>query len=66
VATGAVADILQQWGQRHASASEANILLCIEPVFTMMLGRVLLGEITSAEEKLGGILIVFAAILASR
>ena len=66
VATGALADILQQWGQRLVSASEANVLLCIEPVFTMILGRILLGEITSATEKLGGILIVLAALLASR
>jgi drug/metabolite transporter (DMT)-like permease len=66
VGTGALADVLQQYGQKMVSASEANILLCVEPVFTMMLGRVLLGEVTSITEKVGGVLIVFAALLASR
>lgn len=66
IGTGALADVLQQYGQKMVSASEANILLCIEPVFAMILGRVLLGEMTSATEKAGGVLIVFAALLASR
>jgi len=62
---GAVADIIQQAGQACVSASEANVILSMEPLFTAFLGRVLLGEATSLQEKLGGGLIIVAALLAS-
>jgi len=66
IGPGALADVLQQIGQKEVSASEANIILCCEPVFTAILARFLLGEVTSPSEILGGALILVAAILASR
>lgn len=65
VGPGALADVLQQVGQKQISASEANVILCGEPVFTAILARVLLGESISATEAAGGALIVTAALFAS-
>uniref|UniRef100_A0A7S4R0F9 EamA domain-containing protein n=1 Tax=Ditylum brightwellii TaxID=49249 RepID=A0A7S4R0F9_9STRA len=62
---GTIADILQQGGQKYVSASEANVILCGEPVFTALLSRFVLHEIASKMEYLGGSLIILAAILAS-
>lgn len=65
VGPGALADVLQQRGQRETSASEANVILCMEPVFATACALALLGEATSAREVGGGLLIVIAAMLAS-
>lgn len=62
---GALADVLQQKGQKEVSASEANVILCAEPVFTAILAFLLQGEVTSVRENTGGGLIVLAAVLAS-
>eukprot|EP00578_Thalassiosira_sp_NH16_P031575 CAMPEP_0181079920 /NCGR_PEP_ID=MMETSP1071-20121207/2287_1 /TAXON_ID=35127 /ORGANISM="Thalassiosira sp., Strain NH16" /LENGTH=444 /DNA_ID=CAMNT_0023161355 /DNA_START=335 /DNA_END=1672 /DNA_ORIENTATION=+ len=66
VGPGAVADLLQQRGQRETSASESNIILCLESVFAAVCAFALLGEVSSAREIAGGMLIVVAAILASK
>jgi len=66
IGPGTVADIIQQQGQKEVSASEANIILSLEPVFTAIFGIVLLGEVTSVRENVGGGLIFLAALLASR
>lgn len=63
---GAIADVLQQQSQKHVSASEANIILSMEPVFTALCARVLLGEITTVTETIGGGLILMAALIATR
>jgi drug/metabolite transporter (DMT)-like permease len=63
---GSIADILQQKGQAVVAAAESNVLISMEPVFTSILGRILLGEATSLLEKLGGGLIIAAAVLATR
>jgi drug/metabolite transporter (DMT)-like permease len=63
---GAFADIIQQKGQAVIAASEANIILSMEPVFTAVFGRLILGEVTSWQEKLGGGLILLAALIATR
>lgn len=65
IGPGALADVLQQLGQKEVSASEANVILCGEPVFTAILARVILGEQTTGAETAGGALIVVAALLAS-
>ena len=65
IGPGALADVLQQLGQSKVSAAEANVILCAEPIFTAVCARILLGELTSPQEKLGGSLIVLAALLAS-
>jgi len=66
VGPGAVADLLQQQGQKETSASESNIILCMESVFAAACAFFLLGEVSSIKEIVGGLLIVVAAILASR
>ncbi|KAL7555226.1 hypothetical protein ACHAWF_018881 [Thalassiosira exigua] len=66
VGPGAVADLLQQRGQRDTSASESNIILCTESVFAAVCAFALLGEVSSMREMAGGFLIVAAAVLASR
>jgi len=65
VGPGAIADVLQQQGQKEVSASEANVILSSEPVFTAICARLILGEITSTSENIGGGLIVLGALLAS-
>lgn len=62
---GTVADVLQQQGQSHVTATVANIILSLEPVFTALFGRILLGELTTGVEKLGGCLILTAAVVAT-
>lgn len=66
VATGTVADILQQQGQKNVSASEANVILSMEPVFAAFFAWLLMGEVTSLQEALGGGLILVAALVATR
>ena len=62
---GTIADVIQQLGQSVVTAAEANIILSLEPVFTAVLGRFLLGEGTCWQEKVGGALILAAALIAS-
>lgn len=66
VGPGAVADLLQQTGQKEVSASESNIILCLESLFAAVCAFVFLGEVSSMREMAGGLLIVLAAVLASR
>ena len=66
VGPGVVADVLQQKGQQETSASESNIILTMESVFAAVCAFVLLGEVSSLQEIFGGMLIVVAAILASK
>jgi drug/metabolite transporter (DMT)-like permease len=61
-----VADVLQQKGQKEVSASEANVILSLEPVFTAVCARLLMGETTSLVETIGGGLILLAALIATR
>lgn len=63
---GSVADVLQQKGQAVISAAEGNVILSMEPVFTALLGLVLLGEALSWQEIVGGGLIITAAIVATQ
>ena len=66
IGPGAVADLLQQKGQQETSASESNIILTMESVFAAVCAFVILGEVSSLQEISGGLLIVVAAILASK
>ena len=63
---GTVADVLQQQGQKEVSASEANVILSLEPVFAALCAQVLMGETTSLVETIGGGLILLAALIATR
>ena len=63
IGPGAVADVLQQQGQRTVPPSQANVLLSLEPVFAALCARLLLGEVTTFNENIGGSLIVLAALV---
>ena len=63
---GSLADIWQQNGQATVTATVANIILSLEPVFTAIFGRLMLGELITGREKLGGGLILLAAMVASQ
>ncbi|KAG7354089.1 EamA-like transporter family protein [Nitzschia inconspicua] len=60
-----IADIVQQKAQSFVPAAESNVILSLEPVFTAILGTMLLGEMLSRKEIMGGCLIVVASVLAS-
>lgn len=62
---GTLADVIQQKGQAIVWAAEANVILSLEPVFTAILGLLLLGEATTWQEKIGGGLIVLASIIST-
>jgi drug/metabolite transporter (DMT)-like permease len=66
VGPGTLADVLQQQGQKGVSASEANVILSLEPVFTALCAWIIMGENTSIHEALGGGIILAAALVATR
>ena len=50
VGPGAIADLLQQQGQKDVTASESNIILCMESIFAAVCAFTLLGEVSSIKE----------------
>jgi drug/metabolite transporter (DMT)-like permease len=62
---GTLADVMQQKGQGTVTAAEANVILSMEPVFTAIMGRLFLGEVTSLQDRFGGGLIILAALIAT-
>jgi len=60
-----IADVCQQKAQACVPAAETNVILSLEPVFTTLLGLLLLGEMPSPTELFGGLLIITASIVAS-
>lgn len=65
IGPGAVADVLQQKGQQQVSATEANVIMSSEPVFTALSGFLLLGEKLATREVTGGAMILLAALVSS-
>ena len=65
VVPGALADVLQARGQRTVPAAEAQVLLAAEPLWTALLGVLLLGETCSPAGWAGGAVIVAAVATAS-
>ena len=64
---GTVAAIAQHRGQSKVStASEANVILSMESVFAALTGLVVLGEVPTPPEAVGGGMILLAAIIATR
>jgi drug/metabolite transporter (DMT)-like permease len=63
--SGAFCDVLQQTAQSHVPAAESNVLLSLEPVFSALLGWILLSELPSLKEWIGGACIVGASLVAS-
>ncbi len=60
-----LADVFQQKAQSSVPAAETNVILSLEPVFTTLLGLLLLGEIPSLQEVCGGLLIMIASFIVS-
>jgi len=60
-----LADVFQQKAQSSVPAAESNVILSLEPVFTTLLGLLLLGEIPSLQETCGGVLIMIASVIVS-
>ena len=59
---GTLADLLQQKAQESVGPTESNLILCTESVFTVLLGRLLLGEETSWMEKVGGAFLILVRL----
>jgi drug/metabolite transporter (DMT)-like permease len=55
---------IQTWAQRRTSAVKAGLILTAEPVFAYMFASVLLGDRFNSVQKLGGIIIILAVIMA--
>lgn len=64
VATG-IAYTLQVYGQKHTFPILATLILCLESVFAVIGGAVILGEVMTLREILGCVLMISAVILAN-
>lgn len=53
LSSGAISDIVQQKAQAIVPAAESNVILSLEPVFSAVLGLLLLAEIPSIKELIG-------------
>lgn len=62
---GMIADLMQQSAQALVPASEANVILSMEPIFTAALGFWFLGESLSWNESAGGCFLVVGSLIAS-
>ena len=65
VLPGAGADVLQAIGQSRVNATEAQVLLSLEPLFAAVLGITLLGETMTGLACAGAALIILSVLLAS-
>ena len=64
VMSGAVAYTLQILGQRDLNPTLASLLMCLESVFSVIGGALLLGEHLSSREMIGCIIMFTAVVLA--
>ena len=64
VMSGAVGYTLQVLGQRDTDPTVASILMCLEAVFALLTGLIILGEKPTAREAVGCVLMFSAVILA--
>lgn len=64
IMSGAVAYTLQIYGQRTVDPTVASLLMCLESVFAVLTGIVLLGETMTPREAAGCLLMFTAVILA--
>ena len=64
VLSGAVGYTLQVLGQRDTDPTVASLIMCLEAVFAVLTGAVLLGEKMTVRETVGCILMFTAVILA--
>lgn len=64
VLSSGVAYTLQIVGQKYAEPTQAALIMCLEAVFSLLTGFVVLGERMSLNETLGTVLIFAAVVLA--
>ena len=64
VMSGAVGYTLQVFGQRDTDPTVASILMCLESVFALLTGVIILGEKMTVRETVGCVLMFSAVILA--
>ena len=64
IMSGAIGYTLQVLGQRDTDPTVASLLMCLEAVFAVLTGAVLLGEKMTAREAAGCVLMFTAVILA--
>ena len=64
IMSGAVGYTLQVLGQRDTDPTVASLLMCMEAVFAVLTGALLIGEKMTVSETVGCVLMFFAVILA--
>ena len=64
IMSGAVGYTLQVFGQRDTNPAVASLLMCLEAVFAVLTGVILLGETMTKREITGCCLMLTAVILA--
>ena len=62
--SGAIGYTLQVLGQRDTDPTVASLLMCLEAVFAVLTGVIILGEKMTAREAAGCVLMFIAVILA--
>ncbi len=64
VFSGALGYTLQMIGQKYTNPTLASLLMCLESVFAAVGGWILLGEVLSAKEIVGCLLMLSASVIA--
>jgi drug/metabolite transporter (DMT)-like permease len=60
-----IAYTLQIFGQKHTFPILASLILCLESVFAVIGGALILGEVLNAREIIGCVLMITAFIIAN-
>lgn len=63
ILSSGVAYTLQIVGQRYAEPTQAALVMCMESVFSMLTGMIVLGERMAAHEYIGALLIFIAVVM---
>ncbi len=63
VAATAIRYLIQTVGQATLNGERAALIMLLEPIWTLMLSVVMLGEVLSAQQLLGGMVILFSLVV---
>ena len=63
ILSSGVAYTLQIAGQRYAEPTQAALMMCLESVFSLLTGMIMLGERMAAHEYIGALLIFIAVVM---
>ena len=63
ILSSGVAYTLQVVGQRYAEPTQAAIIMCMESVFSLLSGMIVLGERMAVNEYIGAALIFTAVVM---